>query len=163
MGHVTRVAEFGRAFAGATMHDFFNLLTVAILLPVEILTGVLQHAATHLTSMLGFGGVVYKSPIKEFVAWLAAGPVDFVTGTLGLSGWAASGLLLVAALALIVSTLVVITRTMRALLAGRLERALNDVLGRSGLLGMVVGMGITAAVQSSSITPTAQRSLLVCG
>jgi len=31
--------EFRRAFAAATVHDMFNWLTVAVLLPVELLTG----------------------------------------------------------------------------------------------------------------------------
>lgn len=30
-----------RAFAGATVHDFFNWLSVLILLPLEVATGVL--------------------------------------------------------------------------------------------------------------------------
>jgi hypothetical protein len=31
--------EFSRAFAGATVHDMFNWLTVLVLLPVEIASG----------------------------------------------------------------------------------------------------------------------------
>ncbi|XP_067686284.1 sodium-dependent phosphate transport protein 2B-like [Haliotis asinina] len=35
--------QFERAFAGATVHDMFNWLTVIVLLPVEIVTGYLYH------------------------------------------------------------------------------------------------------------------------
>ncbi|XP_074129517.1 sodium-dependent phosphate transport protein 2B-like [Sminthopsis crassicaudata] len=35
--------EFRRAFAGATVHDFFNWLSVVVLLPVEVITGYLYH------------------------------------------------------------------------------------------------------------------------
>ncbi|NXU74199.1 NPT2B protein, partial [Oreotrochilus melanogaster] len=35
--------EFRRAFAGATIHDFFNWLAVFALLPVEVITGYLYH------------------------------------------------------------------------------------------------------------------------
>lgn len=35
--------EFERAFAGATVHDMFNWLTVFILLPVEMATGQLFY------------------------------------------------------------------------------------------------------------------------
>ena len=65
--------------------------------------------------------------------------------------------LVVVALGLIVICLVQITRNMRTLISGSLERALNRVLGRSGLLGMLIGVFMTIAVQSSSIT----TSLLV--
>ncbi|KAM3937273.1 sodium-dependent phosphate transport protein 2B [Leptodactylus fuscus] len=35
--------EFRRAFAGATVHDFFNWLSVLVLLPIEIASGYLYH------------------------------------------------------------------------------------------------------------------------
>ena len=35
-------AEFGKAFAAGTVHDMFNWLSVCVLLPVEILTGMLS-------------------------------------------------------------------------------------------------------------------------
>ena len=34
--------QLERAFAGATVHDIFNFLTVAILLPLEVITGYLD-------------------------------------------------------------------------------------------------------------------------
>ncbi|XP_014347963.1 solute carrier family 34 member 2b [Latimeria chalumnae] len=39
--------EFRRAFAGATVHDFFNWLSVLLLLPLEVATSYLYHL-THL-------------------------------------------------------------------------------------------------------------------
>ncbi|KAM4748790.1 sodium-dependent phosphate transport protein 2A-like [Rhinophrynus dorsalis] len=35
--------EFKRAFAGATVHDCFNWLSVLVLLPLEVITGYLHH------------------------------------------------------------------------------------------------------------------------
>ncbi|XP_044140127.1 sodium-dependent phosphate transport protein 2B-like isoform X1 [Bufo gargarizans] len=35
--------EFRRAFAGATVHDFFNWLSVLVLLPIEVASGYLFH------------------------------------------------------------------------------------------------------------------------
>ncbi|NXS05668.1 NPT2A protein, partial [Oxylabes madagascariensis] len=40
-------SEFKRAFAGATVHDCFNWLSVLVLLPVEVVSGYL-HRVTHL-------------------------------------------------------------------------------------------------------------------
>ncbi len=42
LGHLTHGPSFRRAFAGATMHDLFNLLTVAIFFPLELATGFLR-------------------------------------------------------------------------------------------------------------------------
>src|SRR5690606_15224988 len=51
LGSIRRAAEFRKAFAAATMHDFFNLISVAILLPLELATGVLSRAALALTGV----------------------------------------------------------------------------------------------------------------
>ncbi|VDI12133.1 solute carrier family 34 (sodium-dependent phosphate cotransporter) [Mytilus galloprovincialis] len=41
MGQIANKDDFRRAFAGATVHDMFNWLTVIILLPIEVITGYL--------------------------------------------------------------------------------------------------------------------------
>ena len=41
LAHVTRREEFKRAISGATVHDFFNILCVAILFPLQVATGFL--------------------------------------------------------------------------------------------------------------------------
>lgn len=38
LAHVTRREEFQRAFAGATVHDFFNWIAVLIFFPLEYFT-----------------------------------------------------------------------------------------------------------------------------
>jgi sodium-dependent phosphate cotransporter len=38
--------EYRRAFAGATVHDCFNLPTVLVFLPLEAITGLLRHIAS---------------------------------------------------------------------------------------------------------------------
>ena len=43
MGQMGDGDQLERAFAGATVHDMFNFLSVAVLLPVEVVTGYLHH------------------------------------------------------------------------------------------------------------------------
>ncbi|MFV2039746.1 MAG: Na/Pi symporter, partial [Acidimicrobiales bacterium] len=52
LGHVRQSDEFRRAFAAATVHDFFNVLAVAILLPLELSTGVLSSVAQKISERL---------------------------------------------------------------------------------------------------------------
>jgi len=160
LGHVTRSAEFRRAFAGATAHDMFNLLSVTLLFPLELATGYLRHGAQWLVRALPFEAVggEFHSPVKTAVEWLARLVQSCVQRALGLDeGKLLAALLAVLAAAIIVAALVVITKNMRVLMADRIEQWLNRVLSRSGLLGLAIGVLITAAVQSSSIT----TSLLV--
>ncbi|MDJ0523222.1 MAG: Na/Pi symporter [Planctomycetota bacterium] len=161
MGHIARRNEFRRAFAGATMHDFFNLTALAILLPAELITGFGERAARWLTGILasdpGAAGAAYSSPIKSFFKSIAKAVESVVTDGIGLQGWPAAAVTLAIALGMIVVALMFITKTMRSLMADRVERALNDLLGRRGVLAMAIGAILTALVQSSSIT----TSLLV--
>ena len=160
MGHITRKEEFRRAFAGATMHDFFNLIALLIFLPLELLTGFLEKGAIALTGILATdaaAGGSYKSPIKAFFGGIAKSITAFITDVLSLSGWPAAALALLIALGMIVVSLMFITKIMRRLMAAKVERALNEVLGKRGILGILLGILLTVAVQSSSIT----TSLLV--
>lgn len=154
LGHIAHGEAFRRAFAGATVHDMFNLLTVAILLPLELVTGYLQHAAEWLVKVLPVSesSGSFKSPIKTAVKW-AAGQIEaFFHRIVGLEGGWLAGALLVVGLVMIIASLIVITKNMKYLMADRIEAWLNRVLRRRGVLGILIGTVITMAVQSSSIT-----------
>lgn len=157
LGHVRASDDFKRAFAAATVHDFFNVLCVIIMLPLEIKTHFLQRSATWMTDRLGMGGgVEYKSPIKTAVKTVAGWVKDLLEAT-QLSGTALAIAVLIVGIAATFFCLVNVTKTMRSLIAGRIEKAMNGVLEKSGLVGIVIGIIVTVLVQSSSVT----TSLLV--
>ena len=41
MGQIAKKDEFRRAFAGATVNDVFNWMTVLVFLPIEAATGII--------------------------------------------------------------------------------------------------------------------------
>ncbi|MGB0112592.1 MAG: Na/Pi symporter [Ilumatobacteraceae bacterium] len=145
--------EFRRAFATATVHDFFNVFAVAILLPLELATGVISNIATWLSEhLVGSSGTTWKSPIKEWVKTPVHWIEDFWSW-MGPSGTALGALLIASGLVLIVMSLGLITKNMRTLIADRVERSMNSVLSKgSGSIAMLLGVVITMLVQSSSIT-----------
>ena len=154
IGSVRRTQEFRRAFACATVHDIFNILSVAVLLPFELWTGMLRHEAERLGDWIGAGvpgGAGFQSPVKGLVK---AG-VKLVEGALsatGAEGRLIGALMLLVALGLIFLSLTRIMKVMRGLLESRIEASLNKALRRSGLIGIAIGCVMTIAVQSSSIT-----------
>lgn len=163
LGHVRQSEEFRRAFTAATMHDFFNIMAVAVLLPIEVVTHVLARTASAITEALagGVGGGSFDSPVKGAVKW-GANLIE------GLFEWvgnekAAAVMFLIVGIALIFLTLTFITKNMRVLVAARIERSLNAALAKSGLVGMAVGMVVTIAVQSSSITTSILIPLVASG
>ena len=46
LGHITRKAEFRRAFAASSVHDTFNLTTVALVYPLEYYFRIIETTAT---------------------------------------------------------------------------------------------------------------------
>lgn len=73
-GHIHNIEEFQKAFSGATIHDIFNLMCVAILLPFEIITDALGGAFLYSFSdaitrkVINLKGLKFKSPLKFIVA-----------------------------------------------------------------------------------------------
>lgn len=161
--HVRRSESFQRAFAAATMHDFFNLIAVAILFPIQLATGALSQAASTMAGWFpGTSGGSFKSPIKEAVSW-GADILESLTGWVFGGAVAASIAAAVLGVAVIFLALSLITKNMRVLVAARIETSLNAALARSGLVGIVVGTIVTVAVQSSSITTSILVPLVASG
>ncbi|HSP03151.1 MAG TPA: Na/Pi symporter [Acidimicrobiales bacterium] len=165
LGHLRRPAEFRLAFAAATVHDAFNLLAVSVLLPIELLTGVLSSAAEFLTELLlGGSGAEFDSPFKAAVK-VPVGWVEELWGdVVGLQGSLLGVVLVVTGLAAIFLALTFVTRNMRQLIAARVERSINAMLGRGGgVPAILLGVIITVAVQSSSITTSIMIPLSAAG
>lgn len=153
LGHVRQSNEFRRALAAATVHDFFNVFAVMLLLPLELLTGVLSRAAGWCSELfVGSSGSEWKSPVKEWVKY----PVDVLEDALGgvlTRPGVLGGVMVALGLVVVLMALILITQNMKLLVAARVERSMNAILGRGGgLAAMAVGLLVTVAVQSSSIT-----------
>jgi len=73
MGQMGDGDQLERAFAGATVHDIFNILTVCILLPVEAATGYLHHlTGAMVKNATPKDGESWDGPIKKIVEPLSA-------------------------------------------------------------------------------------------
>ena len=157
LAHMGRREEFFRAFSVATCHDFFNFMTVAVLLPLEITTGFLRRAAVILASTLGgVSGVTYENPLKNALK-AGLGPLKSLAGTL-FEAEQAQGILLVLISALFIfGALLLLVRVMRAATQSSIEVFITRFLGRSALVSILLGAVLTVMVQSSSIA----TSLLV--
>ena len=157
MAHIGRDDEFERAFAVATCHDFFNFIAVGLLLPLELLTGVLSTTATAMAARLGgIGGVTYNSPLKGALKAMLK-PIKEVLDSITDSERMAGILLIVLAGILIYTALMLLIRVMRTTVNSQVEAIISRGLEKAPLVGIIVGIVVTVMVQSSSIT----TSLLV--
>jgi solute carrier family 34 (sodium-dependent phosphate cotransporter) len=144
MGHVTRPAEFQRAFSAATVHDFFNVLAALVILPIEILFHPVQHTAEFLQGLLeDAGGMSLASPLKLVVHPLAELVTWLLPYTVPLAVLALVGLLF---------ALREMMKVMKGAVLTRMEKLFDRVLFRNDAASFALGMVATASVQSSSAT-----------
>ena len=164
LGHVRHDVEFRRAFAAATVHDFFNILAVIVFLPIELATGYLSESASWLTDkIIGSSGAEFKSPLKAAVK-LPATWIKELLSSFGAQGDVKGGLMIVIGLILIFLALAYITKNMRLLVADRVEVAINRALSAgSGIVAILIGTLITISVQSSSLTTSVLVPLAASG
>lgn len=150
LGHIVRKNEFQRAFAASTVHDFFNLLSVVILFPIQLYTNFIGKSAYWLAEIfIGTNAVTFNSPIKM----ITKPAVKLIT-----NGFKAQELInpywlvLIAALLLLFIALKYLTVTIRSLVISKLEAFFDTHIFKTWVRAMLFGIGITVMVQSSSIT-----------
>jgi len=161
-GHVRREQEFKRAFAASTMHDFFNLMAVVALFPLQLATGFLTKMSINATDAIiatGFTATNPNSPIKAAIKSGTNFVVDFLSripfiDNLYQNSYRIySGLLIFLAIVFIFLSLKNIVSNMKSLMLNRIEFGLDKALARGGgMIAIIVGIFITFSVQSSSIT-----------
>lgn len=150
LGHIVNKNEFRRAFEASIVHDFFNVLSVLILFPLQLYFGVISKTANWMTSLfLGAGTFTFKSPVKMMTKPAVDAIKDFFKMQDIINhNW----LLIFAALILLFISLRYLTVLIRSLVMERLEAFFDSHIFKTWLRAMVFGVFITILVQSSSIT-----------
>ena len=169
LGFIGRRREFRRAFACGTVHDVFNVLCVLIFFPLELACqkafgqGPLEWLAGRAAGLfVGADSTAFASPVKtatEPLVGVLAGVVHAIAGKGVAGAWAQVALAFVILFACLWS----LTMLMRSLMLGRVEAVLDRTVGRHAALGLVVGLIVTAIIQSSSITTSIMIPLAAGG
>ncbi len=163
LGHVRCKEEFKRAFASATIHDFFNLLAVLIFLPLEIMFGMLEKVSHWLVSPFLAGGDMSMKGLN-FVKPITKPVVSAVKHQLEVFGDVLGGAaLIILGIATIFVAITVIGKLMKSLMVGRAREILQHAIGRGPLHGIASGTVVTVLVQSSSTTTSLMVPLVGSG
>jgi len=67
MFYIAQADNLERAFAGATVHDCFNILSVIVLLPIELIFHPLYHLSNAMTPDNVDDGEKWEGPLKKLV------------------------------------------------------------------------------------------------
>jgi sodium-dependent phosphate cotransporter len=154
--YITRKEEFRRAFSGAVVHDFFNILVVLILFPLELTTGFLYKLSQFFSQLFaGAGGIKISSPLKVIIK-PALNAILIVTKQNGI-------LCLIISIAILFFSLKFMVTLIKSLVIGQLQGFVHKYLFRSPLSSLLLGFLLTAIVQSSSATTSLIIPLLGAG
>jgi len=150
MGHIVNKNEFRRAFSASVVHDFFNVMTVIILFPLQLYFGIISKTANWMASLfMGAGTFTFKSPLKMITKPV----VDAIKNVFQMQdvinyNW----LMIIIALILLFISLRYLTVLIRSLVMEKLEAFFDSHIFKTSIRAMFFGVFITILVQSSSIT-----------
>lgn len=152
LGHVRKKKEFRRAFASATVHDFFNVMAVAIFLPIEILFHPLSKVGGYFAEIF-VGGENMSVKGLNFIKPATKPVIDLFTNiSNALSENIAYYLLIVFGIGIIFLAITVIGKLLKKLMVGRAKLIMHNAIGKGPITGIFSGAVITVLVQSSSTT-----------
>ncbi len=168
LAHLTRRLEFRRSLAGAIVHDIFNVLSVLILLPLEVAFGIISRPANVLADWLGGKAFFETSPKKFSFVKMAVKPVSkgldwLLLDFFGFPPTVAGIIEAAVAIILLFVALFFMVKMLRGLLQGRLSGLFSRTLFRSPSISFIVGIIVTATVQSSSVTTSLVVPLIGAG
>ncbi|XP_009284286.1 PREDICTED: sodium-dependent phosphate transport protein 2A [Aptenodytes forsteri] len=168
-------SEFKRAFAGATVHDCFNWLSVLVLLPLEVVSGYLHHV-THLvvaTFNIRSGNdapdllKIITEPFTKLIIQLDKSVITGIaTGDESLRNrslirvWCGHAPAQTAAVGLGTLPNCTVAKATQKVINTDLPHPLSWL---TGYFAMVVGAGMTFVVQSSSVFTSAITPLIGLG
>lgn len=145
LSQIRRDMEFRRALSAAIVHDFFNVLSVLVLFPLQYFTNFLGRAATLMGEKFqNIGGLNFLSPVKSVTMPL----VELLKKWLGGHPW----ILFALSIILLLTALIRMVKSLKVLVVKRAESLFDRYLFKTALRAFLVGLVLTAVVQSSSIT-----------
>ena len=152
LGHVAKKDEFQRAFNAATIHDFFNVMSVIIFLPLEMAFGILEHSSAFVVSMLNTGGTMGVDGFNPIKA-LTQPALNVITGMVsGLPSVYPGIAKIILGIGLIVTSITYMGKIMKSLMVGKAKDILHKSIGKGPISGISSGALMTVLVQSSSTT-----------
>ncbi len=147
LGFITKKKEFRRAVAAGTYHDFFNILTVLILFPLEYYYGFLSSISEWVANRF------FDQPLAN------SNRISFLGGGMGTLVDAIASLinngfvLVILSFALLFGSILFFRRVLSSMLGlGQHGKGVQRFFFQSPIKSFAWGLGITAAIRSSTIT-----------
>ncbi|EEY57303.1 sodium-dependent phosphate transporter, putative [Phytophthora infestans T30-4] len=186
-GQVGDRARFQRAMAAATVHDMYNLWSVFVLFPLEVLFHPLEELSIAMSNAQTDSGA-FSSPVdtivkplakellvvdKDSIYDVATGDLvcepgqTFVTGGAfegsSLSDGSIGAIVVVIGFCILVCSLLTLVKMLAKVFMGPTKRLISKLLNYNGYINILVGTMITFVVHSSTVVTSTLTPLAGLG
>ncbi|HCK99718.1 MAG TPA: hypothetical protein DHW42_06415 [Candidatus Marinimicrobia bacterium] len=156
IGHITRSEEFERALSASIVHDFFNVLSVLVIFPLQYFFNVIGKTAEFASGFfVNIGGLKMVNPLSTILKPVAKAILNLFPN----SPWI--GLIIAFILLFVALRFIVIV--MKSLVLKKIEIFFDQYIFKTTMRALFLGMLFTAMVQSSSITTSLVVPLAAAG
>lgn len=156
LGHIRNRGEFERALGSAIIHDFFNILSVIVLFPIQYFTHIIDKSAGVVANLFkNIGGLKLVNPLGTIL-----NPVSYkILSWFPLHPWIG----IIIAFVLLFFALAFLVKVMKSLVISKIEVFFDQYLFKNTLRALTLGLLFTATIQSSSITTSLVVPLAAAG
>ncbi|MFT6956607.1 MAG: sodium-dependent phosphate cotransporter, partial [Halieaceae bacterium] len=152
LGNLRDSNAFKRAFQAATVHDFFNLFSIVIILPIEMMFHPLERMAGVAAGWFT-GGKNASMTDANFIGAITKPVADMVVNMArNLSDTVGASLAIGVGVLMIMLSVIYLGTLLRRAMTGRAKGVLEKAIGRRPETGVMSGTLVTVLVQSSSTT-----------
>ncbi len=147
MSYISKAKEFRKALAAGTSHDFFNILTVLVLLPLESRYHLLERTSSSISSLFHEENFVTEGETTGFQFFSI---LDYINESIVSFTGPLIGLLL--AVVLLFGCIKLISKWLYSMLIGTAKDRFENVVFKTKMRSFGWGLVLTSVAQSSSLT-----------
>lgn len=154
LGHIRHPPSFRRAFAGALVHDFFNVISASLIFPAEWIVRILTGKGFLERMGEATADALYGSKGFEFDLFhrLLDPVLEPIEGGIESIGLYPEIMMLVVGIIILFISLSFITKAARRAIDDKVQALIDRVLFRNVPTSFIFGLFLTAFIQSSSVT-----------
>ena len=146
LGYITDHKEFKNAIATGVMHDFFNVLTVIVLFPLEYYYHILSRLSKYTTSLFG------KNSLGNFESGESSSSLFSQINDFLIQSTPYKFILIIVACVCLFASIKWISKIISKKMIGTSQDRFKDVFFKNSFKSFGLGTILTAGIQSSSIT-----------
>ncbi len=154
MGYITDKRAFRKAIAAGSVHDVFNILTVIILFPLEYYYRLISSTVVSIAK-----GINASSAINLPTRLLSFEQLTHLVSSVIDNGF----ILMVISFVMLIGAIKLLSSLISKFLIGDSRSLINNYVFNTPVKSFLWGTGLTAAVQSSSVTTCLAVPLVATG